>query len=94
MLLKCKLLISFNCSTSHVINHNNFNRRCKISFLPASLRLFLKRFPFPREAPRAGPVSSVMLWLEMALCVISFIPNLLVCVCSSGLGMGSAIVGL
>lgn len=35
MLLKCKLLISFNCSTSHVINHNNFAAAI-LDFFPLS----------------------------------------------------------
>lgn len=71
MLLKCKLLISFNCSTSHVINHNNF-----LSFL----QIFFASSPLFRQ--RDVLVTSVMVWLEMWLCAVSFIPNLLVCLCS------------
>lgn len=60
MLLKCKLLISVNCSTSHVINHNSFHGQHG-SFLlffwllfPTSLTLFLRRFPFPSEESVCG----------------------------------------
>jgi len=88
MLLKCKLLISLNCSTSHIINHNNFCRHHKsFGLFPTLCLLFLKEYIyiFPIIVRSKDVlVSYVMVWLKMWLPVTSFIPNLLVCPCCGG----------